>query len=261
MPRWTAEQLKTLVAHGSVEGKSKNTTRRKLVALGLVEPKYRVRRHKKRNWSPEELEILLDKKKDAVIPGRCRHSILSKLNHLGFKTNEARRPWSREENELLRKLLDQGGTALSIAKILPHSRNSIQKKICRFGRAKKTKQNKLPAETRLQLIRFLEQNWKGKTPKDLAELWNRGRNQKIDQKNVARLLAKIELKIPYGEVQRINKLRKKEALIRLQPLPPKQLDEALRTARVRTMARRVQKNRDIWTGMPLGEQELAELAE
>jgi hypothetical protein len=213
---------------------------------------------KKRRWSPEELEILRQKKKDSVIPGRCRQSILSKLNHLGFKTNEPRRPWSQEENKLLEQLLDQGGTAISIAKILPHSKNSIQKKICRFGRAKKTRQNKLSAETRLRLRRFLEQNWEGKTPKDLAELWNQSQNHKIDGKNVARHLARMELKIPYGEVQRINKLRKKEAIIRLQSLPSKQLDEALRTARVRVMARRVQKNRDIWTGMPLGEQELAE---
>jgi hypothetical protein len=319
MPRfWKKEELQILLdaknkKHVKVKGRSKKSIRRKLIELGLVEPKYKAKKHNKRRWTNEELKVLHESKDklNIKIPNRSRHSIISKLGNLGLvEKQKARKPWLKKEDELLKKLVKQGKSAKDIFQlnVLPYSRNSIQKKMGYLGLARKPwlkKEDKLlkrlvkqgksakeisqlnvfpysknsiqkkircsvlaekqaPAEyfskETLEIFKkFLVDNWQGKTPEDLVLLWNNKNPTKICKRKVVYHLGKLKIKIPYVEVARINFLRKKEEKLRNSIISPKQLAESLRIIRADMMEKRMLRNRDIWTGLPLSDEILNEL--
>jgi len=313
MPRfWKQEELQILIdaenkKRVKVQNRSKKSVRRKLIQLGLAEPKYKVKAHSKRRWTQEELNVLY-KSKDKInikIAGRTRHSILAKLGYLKLiKKQKPRKPWLKKEDKLLHKLVKKGKSAKDIflLNVLPYSKNSIQKKICFLGLAKKPwlkKEDKLlsklvkegksakeifllnvlpysknsiydkirkqaPAqyfskETNYLFKKFLQENWEGKTPEDLSNLWNEKNSIKVCKRKVIYHLTRLKIKIPYGEVAKINNLRKKEQKIKDLLLSPKYLTESLRIARADMMRKRILQNRDLWTGLPLTNNELVEI--
>ena len=273
MPRfWKQEELQILIdaenkKRVKVQNRSKKSVRRKLIQLGLAEPKYKVKAHSKRRWTQEELNVLY-KSKDKInikIAGRTRHSILAKLGYLKLiKKQKPRKPWLKKEDKLLHKLVKKGKSAKDIflLNVLPYSKNSIQKKICFLGLAKK----QAPAqyfskETRDSFKKFLLDNWQGKTPEDLMHLWNEKNKIKVKKTKVVYHLTGLKIKIPYGEVARIKLLRKKENYLKESILSPKDLTESLRLTRADIMRKRISQNRDLWTGLPLSDELLVELNE
>ena len=273
MPRfWKQEELQILIdaenkKRVKVQNRSKKSVRRKLIQLGLAEPKYKVKAHSKRRWTQEELNVLY-KAKDKTnikIAGRTRHSILAKLGYLKLiKKQKPRKPWLKKEDKLLHKLVKKGKSAKDIflLNVLPYSKNSIQKKICFLGLAKK----QAPAqyfskETRDSFKKFLLDNWQGKTPEDLMHLWNEKNKIKVKKTKVVYHLTSLKIKIPYGEVARIKLLRKKENDLKESILSPKDLTESLRLTRADIMRKRIAQNRDLWTGLPLSDELLVELNE
>jgi hypothetical protein len=62
-----------------------------------------------------------------------------------------------------------------------------------------------------------------------------------------------------GEVARIKLLRKKEENFKKLNLSLKCLSESVRVTRAEMMRKRVLQNRDIWTGLPVPEEDLIDL--
>lgn len=243
--RWTQEEL-SLVKRGVLEiaGRSRLAVQQKRKKLGLT---------KDTRWTLKEINLL---KNNRPVPGRNRNAIKNKLDRLGLRKKRPDRPdWSEENLNKLKELRDQGYSARDISEmgIFSCSQNAIQKKLCRLGLVKKIQILKFPEDVRNKFKKFLLNNWKGKTPEDLAEVWN-VENAKY-QTNVLRVinyLTRLNIKIPYGEVQRIKNLRRKEIeLNRSNKAAAADLLEKIRFERIKVMQERLKKNRDIFTGMPL----------
>jgi hypothetical protein len=132
--------------------------------------------------------------------------------------------------------------------------------MCYSGLAKKQAPAQYFSKETLEIFRkFLIDNWQGKTPEDLVLLWNSKNPIKACKRKVVYHLSRLKIKIPYGEVARIKFLRKKEEKLRDSIISPKQLAESLRIVRADMMEKRMLKNRDIWTGLPLSEEAVNEL--
>lgn len=243
--RWTAHEL-ALIKNGKIEikGRTKVAVRLKRKKMGLS---------KNPRWNKEEIDLL---KKNGKVPGRSRNGVRKKLVELGLKQKRKERPdWTECDLKKLKELRALGKSAKDIANmgIFNCSQNAIQKKMCRLGLVKKIKVLKFPEEVKNKFKKFLLENWQGKTPQDLREIWNAENNKY--QTNVARVaayLTKLKIKIPYGEVHKINSLRKKEKDLNLiNKSSTNSLIEKIRLERVKLMQGRIGKNRDIWTGLPL----------
>lgn len=210
-------------------------------------------------WTREEYESL---KIGVAPPGRSRRAIKRALVKIGArKPLRRRKPWSRRHLKILRDMRARGMSAEDIAKSgnIPKSLNAIQKKLCRMGLANRIKILKFNGEQRDELRDFLKRSWEGKTPQDLAEMWNEKHPAlKIGRRRVISYLTALGLKIHYGEVQRINNARKKEKAIVSSGLSPSQIAEAVKRHRAIFMRKRIELGRDIWTGMPLPQDALEE---
>jgi hypothetical protein len=243
--RWTQKEL-ALVKRGNLEisGRSKLAVQQMRKKLGLT---------KDVRWTAAEVQAL---KNNQPLPGRNKNAVRNKLDRLGLRNKRPDRPdWTEENLNKLKELRDQGYSAKDISEMgtFSCSQNAIQKKLCRLGLVKNIKIVKFPEEIRNKFKKFLLNNWKGKTPEDLAEIWNK-ENAKY-QTNVMRVvsyLTKLNIKIPYGEVQRIKNLRRKEIELNLSnKASANDLLEKIRLERIKIMQERIKKNRDIFTGMPL----------
>jgi hypothetical protein len=257
---WTKAELDSLVDQANnkkksikIPSRSKKSVRRKLFELKLVKPKFKIRPHNKRAWTNEEINIL--KSSDArkvKINNRSRSSIIRMANYLGLLKNKkpANKPWKKKEEKLLILLAKKGNTPKQIfdMKVLPYSRNSIQKKMSNFGFSKKSNVKKFPPVLLMKFKSFLKENWQGNTPQELADSWNKQNSFQVKKSNVAYHLSAMKIKISYGEVFRISNLRKKEEKIK-QTQPPKDALENVRLARAKMMRERLTQNRDIWTGL------------
>jgi hypothetical protein len=127
-----------------------------------------------------------------------------------------------------------------------------------MGLAKKTLKKSifLSKQMNKKFRKFLSDNWEKKTPADLTDIWNERETIKVNKRKVIRFLTILGLKIPYGEVQAMNKLRKKEKEIvaaHIGERSSKVLMDSIRMARAEFMRRRFARNKDIWTGMPIKE--------
>jgi hypothetical protein len=205
-------------------------------------------------WTEEELSLV---KKNTIPPSRSFNGFRNKVTRMGLRTRRAARPkWSQDQIEKLNRLASEGHSARFIHKSgeLFQSINAIQKMMCRLGLAKKTKMFKFPHEVKERFKSFLVQNWQGRTPEELSDLWSKENFRFPSNKGkVISALVELKIKIPYGEVQKINNLRKKEKKIMEASSFKKTLsniDEKIRMERANMMRRRMEQKRNIWTGMP-----------
>ena len=238
-----------------------------MISLGLVKPRFKVNGHTKKYWTKEEIDLLKfsENPREVKIPGRSRDSILGAAHRLGLiEKFEARRPWSKKDEKLVLKLAKEGKTPSQIVKmnILPFSRTSIQKKLSSIGLSRKVKFSKQLKE---KFKDFLRENWVGKTPKDLVDLWNENNEIKVHKRKVNKYLAVLNLCLPRGELNRIVNLRKREQEIRQKEVErnnrkDKPLIDAIRAARAEFMAKRIELNRDLWSGMPLSTNDIYSMA-
>ena len=252
---WTQEELNLLLARKKVPTRSKKSVRMKLVSSGLKKPKFKVAFHKKRPWTTEEIELL---KQNKNVPNRTKEAIKSMMVRLKLiKKGEYKKPWKKKEEKLLKSLVKQKHTARTIFNmgVLPYSRNSIQKKMCYMGLAKKSPQrNILSKEDRIIFKNFLQESWIGKTPQELANLWNEKNKNKVTKGRVVYHLSNLKIKISYGEVSRINYQRKKEEIIKNSlHKNTKKMEEKIRISRMKMMRARFLKGKDIWSGLPSSE--------
>lgn len=214
-----------------------------------------------RNWSKAEYEQL---RQTGVVPGRSKIAVSRAKLRLQLRAQERfRRPWTEQEIQQLCVLYTQGHTAKTISEngLLPFSKYAVQKQLCRLGLAAKNEICRFTPDQRAIFRRFLQEHWEGKTPEELAKLWNAQRaTVPVDKKRVARYLADLRIKIPHGEVLRIKMQRVREAKIRAAAArtgaSPTETLERIRRGRARIMRRRLEKGRDVFNGLPLPPQEL-----
>lgn len=249
-----------------IPNRSEKSIRRKLISMGLAKPLFKVRPHRKKAWSQYEISLLKSSKnpRQAKIGDRTKESIVRMANKLGLiEKKQPKRPWKKSDEKILTKLAKEGKTPIEIYGMnvfsKTYSKNSIQKKLGYLGLSKKSPEfKKFPKHILIQFKDFIKENWQGKTPDELEYLWNENNEFKVNKNKVIYHLTAMKLKIPYVEVARIKNLKKKEEKIKKKNMPIKQLEESLRLARMELMCKRMLKSRDIWTGLPLNEEELAE---
>jgi SOS response regulatory protein OraA/RecX len=205
-----------------------------------------------KKWSDAEMDGLKEK---GFVPDRTANALRYMKNRLGLRTRrETRLPWTKEDIEKLRELIGKGFSARSIHKmgLLSFSVNAIQKQMCRLGLAKKMNVFKFSPEVKNKFKNFLAEQWEGKIPEDLVEIWNRENAKHPTNKGkVVSYLTLLKLKIPYGEVQKIKNLRKKIEKIQCSVGTSANTLEKIRLERVNLMRQRAERSRDIWSGLPI----------
>lgn len=220
-----------------------------------------------RNWSQAEYEQL---RKTGSVPGRSSRAIARAKIRLKLRDKQAfRRPWSAAEIQRLCELYAQGHTARTIARagLLPFTKDAVQKQLCRLGLANKIAMVRFTPAQREKLKAFLLKHWHGKTPEELTQLWNQQYPWlAIDKKRTVSYLSRMKIKIPYSEVIRMNAQRKREekilkAVQEDAPSSSAHVLEAIRQSRIKYLAARVAKHRDMWSGMPLTMEELYAIPE
>lgn len=237
--------------------------------MGLVKPVFKVKFHHKKAWSQDEINLLKAAKnpRQAKIGNRTKQSIACMAIKLKLINKKPpKRPWKKSDEKLLIKLVKEGKTPIEICKMnvfsKPHSRNSIQKKLGYLGLSKKAPEfNKFPENILIKFKNFLQENWQGKTPQELTDLWNNQNEFQVKKTKVIYHLTAMKIKIPYAEVARINNIKKKEQKIKNKGMTIKQLEESVRLTRAELMRQRMTKNRDIWTGLQLDENISEDLVE
>jgi len=245
MKKWSKRELELLRKGEKIPGRSLNAIKNKRYKLG-IRSKYRL--------SDQEIQDISENK---ILPNRHYNTIRRKLLDLGLrKKRETRFKWSEQQISKLIELHNQGNSAKTISEmgIFPQSENAIQKKICRLGLAKKTiKVEKFSEYTKNKFKKFLLENWQGKTPSDLLEIWNKENNDTpASLRKVIIYLINLKIKISCYEVQKINNLRKKELKIMLEnDASSGMLLEKIRKERANLMSERYSEEKDIWTGLPL----------
>lgn len=216
----------------------------------------RISTKSKKRWTTEEIELIKNKKS---VPNRSFFAIRNKIAKMGMKKKREPRPrWTKENIDKLQQLAKEGKSAREICalEIFKNiSQNAIQKQMCRMGLSKKLKVFKFPIEVKVKFEKFLQDHWEGKTPQDLEILWNKeNARYPTNHRKVVAYLTRLNIKIPYYEVQKINNLRKKEQKIIAENKDSvKSLEEKIRLERIRLMRKRISKNKDLWTGIEIKE--------
>lgn len=197
-------------------------------------------------WTAEEIEAV---KAGNVPAGRTANAVKLMRQRLGLVKYKVPK-WTKEHKAELIRLHFADISTSEIAKILPYTQRSIQKEIVRQKLPHKNQCRFTEIEV-LVFEKFLKENWRQKTPTELVILWNQdqGRNGRIvNERKVIVYLKRLGLKIPKDEIMRMTLLKKQEQLW----LKDNNL-EAIRLRRVNIMRERIEKGRDMWTGMPNGE--------
>lgn len=200
-------------------------------------------------WTAEEIETV---KAGNIPAGRTANAVKLMRQRLGLVKYKVPK-WTQEHKAELVQLHLAGTSTREIAKILPYTQRSIQKEIVRMKLPHKSQCRFTEMEV-LVFEKFLKENWQQKTPTDLVVLWNQdqGRNgRKVNERKVVVYLKRLGLKIPRDEVIKITLLKKQEQ----EWLKDKDVD-AIRLRRARIMRERIEKGRDMWTGMPNGESDV-----
>lgn len=271
MPKnlWTKEEVDVLLNAEdkkkiTLPNRSAKSIRRKLIGLKLVKPAFKLsKKFSKKAWTNEEIELFKNSKdpRNVKIPGRSKNSIVCMAIRLGITDKKpARRPWSKKDEKILLELTKQGKTPIEIfrMKVLSYSRTSMQKKLANFGFSKKIK---FSSDLKIKFKNFLKENYLGKTPRELVDLWNSENQVKTHKRKICKYLSVYNLRLPSGETIKINNLKKKEGEIKKQEaINSNRRDisfvEAIRKARVQFMIKRAKKNRNIWSGLPLSQEEI-----
>lgn len=252
---WTKQEVDLLLNGKNVPTRSEKSIRKKLINLGLEKPKFTMRSHSKRPWTQHEIDLLKQNKK---VPNRTKHSLRRMKINLGLVEKLSfRKPWGKNNEEILKKLVEQGKSARDIfnMKIFPYSRNSIQKKMGFMNLSKKTHKIVFSKDQILLLEKFLINNWIGKTPLELMNIWNSSSKTKLNKSKILYHLNKLKIKISYKEVANINKIRKIEKQVKenMKFANSKNMEEKLRNFKVQIMIKRLEQNKDIWSGLKFQE--------
>lgn len=194
-------------------------------------------------WTAEEIQLLKSGKNP---PNRTPTAIKSMKRRLGMVKYKIPK-WTDEHKKNLVRLLGEGKSTKEISQILPYTQRSVQKEIVR-QRLPHASQVRFKEIEKLYFENFLREKWQQRTPKELVELWNidQGRNGRtVNERKVVVYLKKLGLKIPRDEVLKIVLMKKLEK----ECLQSQDLTK-IRLRRIRIMRERMEKNRNIWTGMP-----------
>lgn len=198
----------------------------------------------KRPWTQDEILIL----KNGEIPEkRSRFSIKCMRQRLGLVSYNALR-WTKEHKETLKKLILDGKSYDEISKMLPYSVKGIQKQVLRMN-LQKSRQYKFTVRELIKFRSFLEKNWEGRTPAELMEAWNTSNKKQICKNKVVYHLRKLGVKIPKEESLRLGFLKKKEKNIYNSCKNTNESSNKIRSLRVELMKKRVEQNKDLWTGL------------
>ena len=249
--RWTRDEIikVKLIANGAPNVKLQRSPvaiANKIRELGLkTDRRYEL-------WTQEEIELL---KQGKPIGGRSAESINRKRISLGLHKRPPRIRWPQQDINRLRQLCEQGHSALDIYKnqLLParYSINSIQKKMCRLGLAKKSKAKymRFPEHIKFKFERFLKNNWKNKIPEELADMWNaENYDYQIGRRRVIRYLTLLNIKVSCYEVAKMKRLRAKEQKLKDELDNSRLLDDSIKAERIKLMRDRYVSNKDIWSG-------------
>jgi len=158
----------------------------------------------------------------------------------------------------LRQAHAAGNSAKAIhhKQILPiqYSISSIQKKLCRLGLARNLpKYKKFNSVTKDIFVKFITDNWVGRLPDELAQMWNRcNASYPVTARRVIMYLTKLGVKVACYEMGRIRKLRQYENQIRTSgEYNPTDVNDKIRWNRAELMACRLANNQDIWSGLQM----------
>lgn len=262
---WTVQEIHVLLSSNdknliTLPNRTKRAIHQKLLQLKLIKPAFKVTASNKKIWTEEELNLLRSAKdpKKVEISGRSKSSIAAMARRLNlYKKNLPRKPWTKDQEDLLQKLKSQGKTPQQIFEmgVLPYSKMSIQKKLGHLGLSK----TKFTYDHKLCLTKFLKENWQGKTPQQLVNLWNDQNIIKVSRKKITKYLNRLNLRLPKGEGFRIGRLYQQEKLIKQRQNFPSsyKMNDKIRSLRVELMRKRMEENKNIWTGMPLSKEEMS----
>lgn len=255
--KWTESELEILRnSNGEtpvIEGRSNSAIKEKMYNLGLSKPNNNL-------WTPEEIKMVIEGAThiEGRTPSAIKHAMRRlKVVQASQKQAIENKPfsWTEDKTNTLKDLIEHGYNVQEIydMRIFNVTENAIQKKIKRLGLDKEIKLVKLVGETKDLFKKFLLDNWKCKTPRDLMEIWNKeNASYIVNVRTVVYGLAVLNIQIPYSEIQKINDLRKKENELNLSNKgSTSQLIEKIRIERVKIMRERAEKRRDIWTGLPI----------
>lgn len=217
----------------------------------------------KGHYTAAELETL---RRTGIIPGRTRRSIQNARTKLALRQPRALRSrWTEEEKQKLAELFAQGFSALLIARraLLPRSLMSIQKQLRRMGLSKRMPIKRLSVETRDLLKSFLRAHFANRTPRELTEIWNEQcPEHALNKRSIVSYLTRLGLKMPYAEVIRLERLKKRERALQLAAAETHEnlqtLQEKIRRERARVLRARLARGRDLWTGLQLSPEELTD---
>ncbi len=173
-----------------------------------------------KTWDENEIERLREllaqglSASEMQIGSRTPAAIQNKAARLNFVGDGiSRKPWSRDDRGLLRRLVREGQTAAQIASapnlLLGYSRNSIQKKLGRMSLADRVRSRRARGVIRLttqQLERFhtfLLAHAARCTPEQIALLWSQDNLPPVSRRRVVYHLQKLEVKRSWAEVMQM----------------------------------------------------------
>lgn len=247
--RWTKEEenlIESFILNGKfpkIKDRTEYAIRRKMSEL-----------LKNISWTEAEID---DLKSGRVFPDKTIDAIKNQLLKLSLERKQKhRKPWRDEDIQKLKELHQKGYSAKKIheMKIFNTGVYGIQHKLKRLGLVKGNEIKRFSKTTRANLKNFLLNNYQGKTPQELTDLWNQGNSEKVPYKNILAYLHMLNIKIPYYEVQKINNLRKKEKkLIEGSKSITETIKTAIRKERIKIMRSRIENNLDIWSGLKVDE--------
>jgi len=176
----------------------------------------------KRRWTIYEEGLLKEQLSktgsiDGVfISGRTRTSVSGKARRMGLTGDGIpRKKWPDNHCEKLISLCTQGLSAKDIheQKLLPYSKNSIQKKMGRLSLSKKVESFYRLSDRQLaRLEKFLYNMWSEYTPQEIANIWNSKTSVhgcKINRRKVVYHLSRLGIKKPQSEILKMSLSRKK----------------------------------------------------
>jgi hypothetical protein len=208
------------------------------------------------HWTDEEVQSVMEQAhrglgpSEIFVKGKTTHAIGVKLRRMNMGGDGIQRTkWLAEHEAILVDLASQGISARQIVKgnLLPYNLNAISKKMSRMKLGKTVKVRRLPAMILDILEKFLQENWAGNTPEELASAWNKIYPKfPVTYRLMAYHLDKLNLKVPYFEVHKIRVQKEFEAKCRAEG----KYNE-IRLNRIRIMKDRFEQKLDIWTGLPL----------
>lgn len=262
--RWTKEEIQEASEGRIPTGRSHRGTKRIRRMLGLP-IKRKPQAPSKRTWTEEEIKAALENR---VPPGRSPRSTDRIRKMLGAVPKRKRRkPWSKTRIRLLKRLHEKGIGARRMAaeRLIPLSANAIQKMLARLGLSERRQVVKFTPIQRERLRAFLEENYTRHTPKELVLLWEE-RHPTLPpagHRRVVAYLTAMGIKMPCREAVRVKATRRRDAIIaekrQRRGASVKEIEEAIRQARVKDMRKRIENGSDIWCGFRLPREALEEV--